>query len=461
MDANDTTPSENVAVAQPTAQDPDRKPTRAQAPFDDEDGDADLILRSSDKVDFYVHKLILKKASALFQGMFQDASSEQSVHADASHQTSSLPVVDNIDESSSTLDSILRICYPVDEVKQTSLDKVAEVLRVALKLQMQKATTNMKKELLTYVPTDPLSVYAKACILNLEYEASQAAEEWRKQYNRQKQNHCNPCRSVFQMGPCGGCCSCFSFPKSVGGLTYREVMQQNTAGQFHRLIQFAESGTRTEFCFSPSRSTSSSDGGTPDSYAFTNFPNPDITIQSVDGVNFPTHTSVLIYASASEILKKKENSSIIQLDEDGRTLATLLQLCYPYADFEVTSGTCSISLIARVREAAEKYRMPAVVRAAEYLMSEQVYDHPLDVFFAASRHGWLQDAERAAALCSALTRDKIEGPGSYTKEMENVSAEVYYTLLKRWYDTNAAPGTPPVTVTNPSVGWNKKKKGRR
>ena len=42
-----------------------------------------------------------------------------------------------------------------------------------------------------------------------------------------------------------------------------------------------------------------------------------------------------------EMLARKELGEygpVIHLEEDARTLATLLQLCYPFADFEVTSG---------------------------------------------------------------------------------------------------------------------------
>ena len=41
----------------------------APAPFNNVDLDADLIFRTSDNVDFYVHKLILKKASSFFADM--------------------------------------------------------------------------------------------------------------------------------------------------------------------------------------------------------------------------------------------------------------------------------------------------------------------------------------------------------------------------------------------------------
>lgn len=452
MDANASASASSV-VADPLTHDTNTPPTIAQAPFDNEDGDADLILRSSDKVDFYVHRLLLRKASSIFADMFTVGQAAQANLPDE------LPVVD-VEESSSTIDSLLRICYPVDEVKETSLDKVVEVLKAALKYEMRKATTNMKRELLTYITVDPRSVYSTACSLNLEHEASQAAEQWRRQYDSlELQQHCDSCGHLVQWQSnrsgwqrCHNCGTSLiihahtTFSSSVGGMTYhQDVMQQNTAGHLHRLIQFVTSGIPTTFCSAPSQAVLNANdspllsNNLRDEYPFTSFPGSDLTIRSIDHLDIPTHTSVLIYASASTVLEKKEpDSSVIHLEEDGRTLATLLQLCYPYADFEVTPDACSVSLIARVRKTAEKYGMSNAARAAQNILSEQINDHPLTVFFLASQYGWSQDAELAATRCSALSWNKIEGPGSYTKEMEVVSAEVYYNLLKRWYEGHGA-----------------------
>lgn len=110
---------------------------------------------------------------------------------------------------------------------------------------------------------------------------------------------------------------------------------------------------------------------------------------------------------------------------------------------------CSVSVAARAKKVAEKYDMPKVV--AEYLMAEQMNDHPIDVYFAAHRYGWLTDAESATKQCMSLT--DLEGPGMYTREMEFVSAEVYYNLLKR-HDRRYTP-------TSVSGVQTKKKRSRR
>ena len=96
--------------------------------------------------------------------------------------------------------------------------------------------------------------------------------------------------------------------------------------------------------------------------------------------------------------------------------------------------------------------MVKVAEVAEYIMAEQMNKYPVQVYFAASRHGWKTDAEFAATQCLALA--DIGGADTYTKEMEVVSAEVYYNLFKTFEETRYKP------APSSSVGY-KKRNGRR
>ena len=448
----------------------------AKAPFDRaDDSTADFILHTSDKVDFYVHQQLLSMASSVFRDMFRVGTHTQPQKlADVM-----------IDEPSSTIDSLLRICYPIEEVKETSLDKVGDVLKAAMKYDMPKASARMKAELAPYILSQPLSVYALTCSLGLEPEARQAADEWRKKFNTHgEQRRCSSCgnlaiysqsqtedtrKSCCRYATCNQQGISFTFSKIVDDGTYRSALRKISAGQFHRLIQWVIPNVGgTKSLASPSREAPSTEVDTSallnelrDKYAFMRFPlDSDITLQSIDLIDIPTHTSILIYASAHEMLEKKvlgESGLIIYLEEDSRTLATLLQLCYPYGDFEVTSDSYSVPLIARVRNAAEKYKMTNVARAAAYLMEEQIDDHPLDVFFHAKQYGWVQDAKAAAARCLTLKWKDIEGPEAYTRAMEYIPAEVFWELLEEWLRSNR--GTSSVSYTpGPKKG---RKKGRR
>ncbi|KAI9458182.1 hypothetical protein BJY52DRAFT_1223579 [Lactarius psammicola] len=73
-------------------------------PFDDDD--ADIILRSSDHVDFYVYRVILSKTSPVFKSMFSLP------QPDTSFSEKQLPII-NLTEGSRTVAVLLSSIYPV------------------------------------------------------------------------------------------------------------------------------------------------------------------------------------------------------------------------------------------------------------------------------------------------------------------------------------------------------------
>ncbi|EIW58593.1 uncharacterized protein TRAVEDRAFT_84257, partial [Trametes versicolor FP-101664 SS1] len=136
-------------------------------PFDRDD--ADLILRSSDNVDFHVHRIILTLASSVFAGMFTipqppDANSER-------------PIVD-VSEDSKTINALLRICYPEPDPELPSLDLIHRVLGAALKYEMGAAIVLVKNAMFQprFTGLRPLQVFVVACRLRLEDEAAIAAQ---------------------------------------------------------------------------------------------------------------------------------------------------------------------------------------------------------------------------------------------------------------------------------------------
>ena len=421
----------------------------APAPFNNVDLDADLIFRTSDNVDFYVHKLILKKASSFFADMLtlaQDATCSSVDVSDELPESSSgrvvLPIVP-VAEASPVFNGLLRIFYPVCDVKRTSLTEVVDTLTVALKYGIEKAVERTREELLAYVPSTPLAVYVAACNLDCEHEAHTAVKSWLPTNVNQWSSSSNIGRRAYEM--CND-------------------LQRTTAGHLYRLVRFGK-GDNTTLCSPPPLYSSSPDDQvlTLDElhtqYPFTAFPNPDIIVRSVDDVDIPAHIAHLFHAgAASTILELPKESHpdsgcpMLCLEEDGRTLAALLQLCYPFGEQELTRNGCSVSIVARARKTAEKYGMVKVAEVAEYLMAEQMNKYPVQVYFAASRHGWKTDAEFAATQCLALA--DIGGADTYTKEMEVVSAEVYYNLFKTFEETRYKP------APSSSVGY-KKRNGRR
>ncbi|KAG6333847.1 hypothetical protein ID866_5245 [Astraeus odoratus] len=110
----------------------------AAPPFDHPQ--ADIILRSSDNVDFRVFKLFLSLASPFFQTLFelpQPTNSNQT--SNDVEMKDGLPVI-SVSEGSNTLDLLLRFCYPCTLAEDPALDNFNEaydVLEAANKYSLE------------------------------------------------------------------------------------------------------------------------------------------------------------------------------------------------------------------------------------------------------------------------------------------------------------------------------------
>ncbi|KAI0954677.1 hypothetical protein AcW1_006488 [Taiwanofungus camphoratus] len=109
---------------------------------------ADIVLRSSDGIDFRVHKLILSEASPVFEGMFalpQLAASSRDSESNTAHaDCDGLPVV-AVTEKGKTLENLLRICYPMADPVLDAVEE-EEVLKAAQKYEIEAAVTLMRKQ---------------------------------------------------------------------------------------------------------------------------------------------------------------------------------------------------------------------------------------------------------------------------------------------------------------------------
>ncbi|KAH8110801.1 hypothetical protein DFH11DRAFT_741135 [Phellopilus nigrolimitatus] len=132
--------------------------------------EGDVILRTSDQQDFHVVKATLAIKSSFFESMF-------SLPQPESQGDSALPVIPII-EDSTTLDTLLRLCYP-DEKPAVSDEGLAEtVLAAALKYDMMVVVQEICRVLVSEstLETQPLRVYAIACRYKLKDEAHLAAK---------------------------------------------------------------------------------------------------------------------------------------------------------------------------------------------------------------------------------------------------------------------------------------------
>ena len=129
-------------------------------------GDADLILKSSDDVEFRVHKLIIFMAS-----------SNHLCNAPAESDADMLPVI-RLSENGVTLSMLISMCYPIQDVDHASknLSFVYEVLKAAMKYEMKKIIQTLQFKLAHYIEKDPLRVYFISIALGLKEEAIKASK---------------------------------------------------------------------------------------------------------------------------------------------------------------------------------------------------------------------------------------------------------------------------------------------
>jgi len=107
----------------------------AASPFDHPQ--ADIVLRSSDNIDFRVFKLFLSLASPVFETMFGLPQPSDGVDPDEETKDG-LPVM-TVSEGSKTLDALLRFCYPSTLAEDPSLDGfmlATEILEAAKKYSL-------------------------------------------------------------------------------------------------------------------------------------------------------------------------------------------------------------------------------------------------------------------------------------------------------------------------------------
>ncbi|THH05705.1 hypothetical protein EW145_g4597 [Phellinidium pouzarii] len=132
--------------------------------------DADVVLRTSDNVQFRVYHHILSEASPFFKDLF---SLPQGDLADSTVA----PIVD-VSESAEVMEGILRLIYPKQDPVINSLDELSPLLAAATKYDIVRATETLRRLLVSprFVEKEPTRVYAIACRHDLEAEARVASK---------------------------------------------------------------------------------------------------------------------------------------------------------------------------------------------------------------------------------------------------------------------------------------------
>lgn len=148
----------------------------AGAPFDDPKGD--IILRTSDSVDFRIFRLMLSLASPVFEDMFRLPPTKSPDHGDEMKEGT--PVI-SISEESNMLDILLSLYHPMCSSKLQNIEDIGPVLAMAIKYDMTGLEKRIREQsslmLHQYMILEPLRAYAVACRFKMAEEIEAAARE--------------------------------------------------------------------------------------------------------------------------------------------------------------------------------------------------------------------------------------------------------------------------------------------
>ncbi|KAH9058208.1 hypothetical protein EDB87DRAFT_1564258 [Lactarius vividus] len=136
-------------------------------------GEADIIVRTSDLVDFLVHKLVLASSSSVFRDMFTLPNPSNDKTTDV------LPVVD-ISEDAELVRSLITFLYPIPSELPASYDKTLALLAAAQKYEMDAVQSSIRAEVArgpspTLGGAQVFRVYAIASSSGLRPEMEMAA----------------------------------------------------------------------------------------------------------------------------------------------------------------------------------------------------------------------------------------------------------------------------------------------
>lgn len=399
----------------------------AKSPFDRED--ADVILRSTDNVDFHLHKQVLSISSPFFKDLF---SLEQPPTTDGRELFSiiggkHIPVV-SVTEEGETLDSLFRMIYPTDWTF-TELGLLGNAIAAARKYQMIWPEDRLTQALTTCVEDKPFSVYSVACGLGLEEIAKLAA------------------RSALAK-------NLLNKPE----LPYYDIMDGRvTAGQYFRLIRLHSYPAQVTHFVRPfqivesrSQSTVDSPMSSPEliagperhssSYVLSghhcsSIPG-DLVVCSSDGVHIMAHRMILAMCSpileglitgASQV--DEAGLPMIFLDDTGSRLIELFTLCYPFGNFT----THDLDALKILLEGGMKYQMKGVIQLARKSLTglEEYHSDRLRIYCLAVKYRWQKEATEIGASFAALP---IAASRGYCPEMEDIPAWPYRAL--RMYHVN-------------------------
>ena len=413
----------------------------APSPFDNQYGDADIVLRTADGTDFYVHKNILRMSSAFFQTMFSLPQPLEDPRKPADegpllHSSAKLDVLP-VSEDSRALNSVLRWCYPevIHNPASSTVAQISLSLIPAQKYEMEYVVRKLTKKLRTLRHHRPLEVFAEAFYRDLEDIAADAADSFcypslPPTYEQRKQMPTYPI-GLYSL-----------HMNDVPASLYFRLLEHH-----HKVASVPDPRKIPYFCL-PSKSSVITEHGpmgqqrsspVSPSHPFHDDPRANVLVCSADGCQFFVIANLLSYSST--VLEQMLNAADttpdnatrdhpldrqLGLPEDGQTLALLLQLCYPAPDPDLAHGSIEEKLadLSRLLDAARKYK---VARAVDFVRHQFIAIasevSPIRLYFTASWQKWQDGMREAAVHCVYEVADE------YVPEMELGTAAEYRRLL--------------------------------
>ncbi|KAI0725528.1 hypothetical protein C8Q72DRAFT_888636 [Fomitopsis betulina] len=408
-------------------------------PFNNPNGDADVIFQTADGTLFYLHWPIMRLASPFYCDMSR---LPQPPNPDPNITKSNLPIIP-IEETAEVFDRLLRMCYPVKRPMFFEIPSVGPVLAAAMKYQMSEPQAILTDFLFSSCPNNPLPVYAVACMHGLESVAKRAAETFCLPTVSQRSNRTQ-----------------WSFSSASD---YTPTMDSIPAASYYKLLSHHAKRTAKppgpfalsipEFC--SSSSTRAMLSGQVPEFKLHPFDDPkhgEIILHSVDGVDLHVHAHMLSYASPvfrerlslASITKSAPERLVINTSERGLILAALVRLCYPLPDFDLSAWSSEgdrLNDLCSLFDAAKKYEVVRAQEFAKHACVKTAQKTPLRLYLIASHYGWKDIAEDAAVRAIyELVDDQVP-------EMEYVRAAAYRrflvyrqkcrnVILSKWYNND-------------------------
>lgn len=382
--------------------------------------DADVILRSSDGVEFQAHKLILSYASPVFRDMFQigDASSSNA-HTPACK--SELSIID-LTEPQHVLYHILHHCYPIPHNTPTTLDDLVPLLTAAVKYDMQGVLSLLQYALRPLRKTQMLQVYAIACRFGFERLAQEAAQLWKA--------HICPYSDASQSWN-------QAWAETTLGVTFVDEMKDMDAGSYCRLVKFLRTGSFVTFCAPDVIPDEQQQLPPATPFAIPRHSDADLQIQSTQSMDlFSVHGTVL--AVCSPILKQeidtvmqscprasKTDMPTLLLPECASTLRLLIGSCYPPVLARIRSSDIRVTEIPKFIDAAKKYQLEHLISFIRTQPSTSNISDPLSAYCVAVQCGWASEARNAAIRLA-----RLETEIDYSSCLESINTASYFPLLK-------------------------------